>query len=137
MTVTDDQFEAAARVLACAKVFDQSIANGDELMIDMWARALFARADWPVELLERAVIDFYEGKHGEHISVAAILTLCRKYRAEQIERETEPERDRRLYERDRRLGLDTSWHQPNPALREGTPEDRDGIAAITERWSVP
>lgn len=134
--ITDAQFEKAARVLGRAKVLDQRMPHGDELMIETWAGALFARVDWPISLLDRVVCEFYADTHDERITVGAIVSRCRKKVADAIGRESAQERDRRMFEQDRRLGLDTSWYQPSSERREISPEARDAVREIERQWST-
>lgn len=122
--ITDEQFEKAAAVLATAKSLDQMMTRPDEDTIELWAGAIFARAEYTLEELRGSVMNHYSGT-GDRITPYAVVRGCRKIRSETIERESDEQRDRRAFETDRRLGLDTSWYQPD---REIEGRDWKGLA---------
>ena len=137
--VNPDQFRKAQAVLIAAKTLDGRIPSAeDEVTVRMWAAALFGRGDYPIPDLMDALAAFYGAptEQKERIAPGDIVRFCTKRRAEQIERETEQERDRRLFERDRRLGLNTSWYQPNREVREIPAEVADDMKALGDRWSL-
>lgn len=117
---TDEQFEKAKAILATAKKIDKSLPRGDDpdlpLIVEIWAGAIFAHADYSIDELRSALVVVASSPIGDGITPNSIVVACRRARADRLDRETPEERDQRAFERDRRLGLDTSWFQPDKEI---------------------
>lgn len=115
--ITNDQWDIAAAAYQAAKNADSRMPNADEAVIDSWAGTLFARVDYPPLHVKAAVESFYRTWNGDELLTAPRLAReCSKLTADRIERLTTDERAQLDYERDKRLGLDTSWYSQAPKL---------------------